>query len=105
MTARSTEEPADKLVKNMNGLVLLLPFLEQAALYEKYDFRQCASWRVRPANNRISSAVAAAVASDLVDTSENGWAISQKVPAFICPSDPNEILLPAGKPVWDQGRQ
>jgi prepilin-type N-terminal cleavage/methylation domain-containing protein/prepilin-type processing-associated H-X9-DG protein len=97
MTARSTEEPADKLVKNMNGLVLLLPFLEQAALYEKYDFRQCASLAGssgQTQGNIIGSS--RPFAGDPVDTSENGWVISQKVPAFICPSDPYEILLPAG---------
>jgi prepilin-type N-terminal cleavage/methylation domain-containing protein len=94
---RPDPEPADKLVKNMNGLVLLLPFLEQAALYEKYDFRQCASLAGSSAqtqSNIIGSS--RPFAGDPVDTSENGWVISQKVPAFICPSDPNEILLPAG---------
>ena len=28
-------EPADKLVHNLNGLVLLLPFIEQTALYDR----------------------------------------------------------------------
>ena len=36
-------EPANKLVKNMNGLVLLLPYIEQQSLYDQYDCNQCAS--------------------------------------------------------------
>ncbi len=35
------EQPG-KLVKNLNGLVLLLPYLEQMPLYDKYDCRQAA---------------------------------------------------------------
>ena len=36
-------EPAEKRVKNVNGFVMLLPFIEQSPLHQKYDFRQCAS--------------------------------------------------------------
>jgi len=89
-------EPADKLVKNLNGLVLLLPFLEQQPLYDKYDFGQCASLAGSPGHtqsNIVSSE--RPYAGDPV-TSGNAAVISQKVPVFICPSDPYEILLPDG---------
>ena len=33
-------EPPGKTVKNMNGLVLLLPYLEQQPLFDKFDCRQ-----------------------------------------------------------------
>ena len=36
-------EPANKLVKNLNGLALLLPYLEQQSLYSQMDFTQCVS--------------------------------------------------------------
>lgn len=36
-------EPVGKLAKNTNGLVLLLPFLEQQAIYDRHDFRHCSS--------------------------------------------------------------
>ena len=32
-------ESPTKTIKNLNGLVLLLPFLEQAWIYERWDFR------------------------------------------------------------------
>jgi prepilin-type N-terminal cleavage/methylation domain-containing protein len=37
--SNASTEPADKLVLNFNGLVCLLPYVEQQALYDKYDFR------------------------------------------------------------------
>lgn len=96
-TSGTNPEPPDKLIKNLNGLVLLLPYLEQTALYEKYDFRQCASLAGSSGQTRSNiRGSERPFAGDPVDTSKNGWVISQKVPAFICPSDPFEILLPAG---------
>ena len=94
--SRPEPEPADKTVKNLNGLVLLLPYLEQQPLYEKYDFRQCASHAGSPGqtqSNIISSS--RPFAGDAV-ASGNGDVISQMVPVFICPSDPYDVLLPAG---------
>jgi prepilin-type N-terminal cleavage/methylation domain-containing protein/prepilin-type processing-associated H-X9-DG protein len=83
-TAGGTE-PDDKLILNFSGLVCLLPGIEQQALYDKYDFRQCAS------NSYGSSSYAGTkstkpLAGDAV-ASGNAEVVSQIVPAFLCPSD------------------
>ena len=86
-------EPADKLIKNGNGLVLLLPYLEQQALFDRYDFRRCASLVKDQQTNIVPSA--RDFAGDPV-TSGNAAVISQKVPVFMCPSDPDNLTLPDG---------
>ena len=86
-------EPANKLVKNLNGLALLLPFIEQTPLYQKIDFRQCVS-HVGPAPQTQGNIVPSArgFAGDAV-TSGNAAALAQKIEALLCPSDPNNVLL------------
>jgi len=88
-------EPAQKLIKNLNGLALLLPFLEQAPLYQKMDFRQCMS-HVGPAPQTQGNIVPSTrpMAGDAV-TSGNAAALSQRIQAFLCPSDTSDPLLPA----------
>lgn len=89
-------EPANKLIKNLNGLVMLLGLLEQQALYDRYDFKQCASHAgsmSQTQTNIVSSS--RSFAGDAV-TSGNGAVISQVLPVFLCPSDPYEVRLPAG---------
>jgi prepilin-type N-terminal cleavage/methylation domain-containing protein len=95
-TSGGPGEPANKLVKNLNGLVLLLPFLEQQPLYNKYDFKQCASLAGlagQTQSNIISSQ--RSPAGDPV-TSGNAAIISQKLAVFMCPSDSYDPLLPDG---------
>ena len=86
-------EPANKLVKNLNGLALLLPYLEQQSLYTQLDFTQCFS-HAGPAPQTQSNIVASQrpLAGDAV-TSGNAAVISQRVPAFICPSDRMDMIL------------
>ncbi len=91
--ASGSTEPADKLVKNGNGLVLLLPYLEQLALFDRYDFRQCACLVSNQQTNMYPSA--RGFAGDPV-TSGNAAVISQKLAAFMCPSDPDNVTLPDG---------
>ena len=94
--ASTNYEPAGKLIKNLNGLVLLLPFLEQTPLYDRYDFRQAASHAGtsgQTQSNIISSAYP--VAGDAV-TSGNAAVISTPIAVFHCPSDPNDNRLPDG---------
>ncbi len=83
-------ESADKLVRNLNGLVLLLPFIEQTALYDRFDPRVCTSDTLAPSNGTPS---ARPVAGDPV-ASGNAAVVSQVVSAFHCPSDTWDIYLP-----------
>ena len=80
-------EPADKLVMNYNGLLCLLPFIEQQPLYNKFNFKQCSSHYIRNSTR--------AVAGDAV-TSGNADVISQPIPTFLCPSDTYDPQLAAG---------
>lgn len=77
----------DNPILNANGLVLLLPFLEQQPLYDKYNFNGCAStYTQNPAGTLAGDPVAngnAAVVSELVDV-------------FHCPSDTGDPYIPVG---------
>jgi prepilin-type N-terminal cleavage/methylation domain-containing protein len=55
-----------------NGLVYLLPYLEQQALFDRYDFRQ--SWRA--AGNVAAAQV--------------------RIPMFLCPTSPNQVPQDGG---------
>ncbi|MEN6494999.1 MAG: DUF1559 domain-containing protein [Thermoguttaceae bacterium] len=80
-------EPASKFVMNFNGLVCLLPYLEQQPLYSKYDFKQCASHCVHKTPSTKP------IAGDAV-TSGNAAVVSQVIPTLLCPSDTYEPRLP-----------
>lgn len=70
--------------RNHRGWTMLLPFIEQAALYEAFNSSLAASGCIYNANtNTISGPEpgAAGNANDVV--------VSTVVPAFLCPSDPN----------------
>ena len=69
-------------VLNHNSWVTLLPHMEQQALYDAYDFRRAGGHYVRNNGNRP-------VAGDVMDHNIN--VVTQTVPGFVCPSDPNDI--------------
>ena len=66
-----------------NWALFLLPFIEQQALYNRYDFTLF---------NDSAPGRTVAAATDV-----NGFAVTQKIPAYMCPSDPGagELLIPA----------
>ncbi len=92
------DESANKLAKNTNGLVLLLPFLEQQAIYDRYDFGQCAShshggaiepWGPGvhyPGSGSYWNSQAPSVAGDAV-ASGNADLAAHVLAVFTCPSD------------------
>jgi len=82
-----SSEPANKLVKNLSGLALLLPYLEQQSLYSQLDFTQCFS-HVGPSPQTQGNIFPSArpFAGDAV-TSGNARVLAERVPPFICPSD------------------
>ena len=68
---------------NSNGLVQLLPYLEQTALYQKFNHNEAyadAPSAVRNMNGTLVGNPA---------TNGNAVAAGEIVPAFICPADPN----------------
>lgn len=80
-------EPANKLVKNLCGLALLLPYMEQQSLYSQLDFSQCFS-HVGPSPQTQSNIFPSArpFAGDAVN-SGNARILAERVPTLICPSD------------------
>ena len=72
--------PANGEVKNSNGLVSLLPYVEQAALYDRFDHRLAYSVH----NYRSSGTVVGDAATN------PNFALSETIlAAFLCPSDNN----------------
>jgi prepilin-type processing-associated H-X9-DG protein len=86
-------EPANKLVKNLNGLALLLPYMEQQALHSQMNFTQCVS-HVGPAPQTAGNIFPSVrpIAGNAA-TSGNAAALAERVPVFICPSDRADLLL------------
>lgn len=68
-------------VLNLNGFVLLLPFMEQQAIYQRYNFNAAASSCVYS-----NGASGATVLTDPT-TAGNDVLMAQQVPIFYCPSD------------------
>lgn len=90
----STPATGDAKIYNANGLLLLLPYLEQSALYEKFNLNEAfanvsTTLAVNPGNT--SGAI---VGNPL--TNGNAALASTVVPAFNCPTDtsagPNDRL-------------
>ena len=76
--------PIDGSILNVSGWVMILPFTEQSALYDKYDFRFAASTFT---NNPPTGGVAAAQSVD------NAEVVGTLVNAFLCPSDSYKPMM------------
>ena len=70
--------------KNFSGLVSMLPYIEQQALYDQYDFSSCASYYTR--NTGVPMAGLDPIASG------NAVLEATVLTALICPSDPGGLL-------------
>lgn len=80
------QDTPDKLYKNHGGLTAILPFIEQQAIYEQFDFNQASSDYQRNTGTSI--------AGDPV-ASGNAVLAGTQVTAFLCPSDPGDVLSSA----------
>lgn len=82
----------DWQVKNLNGLVLLLPHAEQTPLYSQYDLKFAVGQR-----NVISTTPAAVVMGSPSDQRflQNVGLASQAPPIFKCPSDNGNPIIPS----------
>jgi prepilin-type N-terminal cleavage/methylation domain-containing protein/prepilin-type processing-associated H-X9-DG protein len=90
------EPYGDKVIYNSNGLVLLLPCLEQDNLYHRYDPTQCASDCLE--GNTGCCAPVKSVGTLAGDAVASGNAAVEvtSLTIFRCPSDPGDPLLPNG---------
>lgn len=83
-------------IHNSNGLIFLLPYLEQQSLYDQLDLRQCTSNLMAGTNGgNVPTTSVGQLAGDAVD-SGNAQVISQTLDVFTCPSDAGDPFLPEG---------
>lgn len=87
----------DKMILNLNGLVLMFPFMELQTISDKWNFNACASNAVR---NNSGTVVGDPVASG------NAALEAKVLPALLCPSDngPKTVSyygLTGGKTCYD----
>ena len=75
----------DKSIHNANGLMMLLPYLDQVPLYSAYNQNQCAS-------HAMSGSIGT-LAGDAV-TSGNAKVVSTRLHVYSCPSDNGDPYLP-----------
>jgi prepilin-type N-terminal cleavage/methylation domain-containing protein/prepilin-type processing-associated H-X9-DG protein len=90
-------EYGDSSVLNRNGLVLLLPYLEQENLFEKMDMLACNANIMEGGgcSGCGPNASLGTLAGD-VETSGNAALETKILPLFVCPSDNGDPRLPAG---------
>src|SRR5205809_4675490 len=79
----------DPLPLNVSGWVGTLPFIEQGVNANTYNFQQAASHATSTGAANPNPLVGDAV------TSGNGKLFTQKLPIFLCPTDPTDPFEPA----------
>jgi prepilin-type N-terminal cleavage/methylation domain-containing protein len=84
--------PVAPTVHNLNGLLLLLPYVEQMPLYSKYNMKASAA-NITAGNAGNSSN--SMLAGDVI-ASGNAEVVSQRLKVFSCPSDNGDPWLAVG---------
>ena len=72
----SIYQPGSSGYSNLSGMVMLLPYLEQAGIYSKWDFNHAASWSNVYGSTTVKG-----------DPNVNFPLAKTKLAAFTCPSD------------------
>jgi len=87
--------PGDAKIYNSNGLVLLLPYLEQESLFRKFNLEEASAMTGNTAGSpwQNNNATLASVVGNPT-TNGNGAAAATVVPVFRCPA---EISAPTGR--------
>lgn len=93
---QNPQQGGARRVQNLNGLVFLLPFLEQNNLSEKLDRQQCTSNLVEGNNICCSPTTSLGVLAGDAVTSGNAALVSKKLAVFACPSEGGDPYLPEG---------
>ena len=86
----------DAHVMNKNGLLFLLPYLEQQPLYDDFDQSQAASNTTQGNEGCCGPTVASGTLSGDVESSGNWKVVTTRLTVFSCPSDNGDPYLPAG---------
>ena len=83
-------------VHNVNGLLFLLPYLEQRPLYDKFNHSASAA-NITVGNDGCCgpTAMVGMLAGDVV-ASGNATVVSQRLKVFTCPSDGGDPWVPIG---------
>lgn len=91
---RYPEFRGSKEIRNWNGLVFLLPYLEQQTIYDQFDQKHAAS-NVMVGNNSCCSPTDSLghLVGDPV-TSGNAKLSTQVLEILLCPSDMGDIFVP-----------
>jgi len=92
---------AAPVIKNMNGLVYLLPHLEQTALDAKLN-KESAFGNQNTGYCCSLSGAGKPVAGDAT-TNGNGAMMATRIPTFLCPSDPGTVMQGASAPYGPGG--
>ena len=69
---------------NATGWTMLLPYLDQGPLYDRYDSKQAASWSYNYG--------AYSLAQMIGDPNVNEPVVKTKLPVLLCPSDPGDYF-------------
>lgn len=90
------EDGGAEIIRNDNGLRMLLPYLEQQVIYEQFDNSSAASDAML--GNERCCAPTAAEGTLLGDpvASGNAKLAENRLSIFLCPSDIGEVYLPDG---------
>jgi prepilin-type processing-associated H-X9-DG protein len=86
----------DKIILNASGMMMLLPYLDQIALYQSYDQNSCAC-SLTKGNGSIYTTPSAKLAGNVA--SRNAQVVSQHLSVFSCPSDNGIAYVPAND-IW-----
>lgn len=81
-TESTSAKPAIGMTRNHRGWAMLLPYIEQAALYESIDFSMATGGYQRSPNTIVGPKPGE-------PGNANDIAVSTVVTSFLCPSDPN----------------
>ena len=79
---------------NASGWTSLLPFLDQAPLFNAYDPNQAASWAITSAGGAYTRARMKG------DPNVNANVVKTLLPVLVCPSDPGPRYYPTPSPLY-----
>jgi len=88
-----TTDTPGKIALNHKGWLLLLPYIEQGALYDQFDSTQATS------THMIQSSASLPVTNVVIagnPTNGNDFVVSREINVFRCPSDPNNLQEASG---------
>ncbi|MDY0167072.1 MAG: DUF1559 domain-containing protein [Thermoguttaceae bacterium] len=86
----------DQHVMNKNGLLFLIPYLEQQALYDQFDQSQAASNTMVGNDGCCPPTASSGTLSGDAVNSGNYRVVTTRLAVFSCPSDTGDPYLPAG---------